>query len=93
MLQPLYMTYWPGMTAIQCNSQSHSLQANAAVQTQIDASLNLSSRNAPLYEACYWIINAIPNTFRDTAMIYIWANQLTNANMYIYAGSDRQNVT
>lgn len=26
-------------------------------------------------------------------MIYIWANQLTLSNMYIYAGSNRLNVT
>ena len=51
--QPLYMSYWPGMTATACNSVSHNLVATSEKSTQSNSNLNLASRNAQVYEACY----------------------------------------
>ena len=44
-------------------------------------------------EACYWIINAQPNTFHDTSEIYIYLNTSTTSTMTVYSGKDRRNVT
>jgi hypothetical protein len=87
------MSYWPGMTAAACNSASHNLMATSVITTQTNSNLNLASRNAPVYESCYWQIQAQPDTFRDTAMINIWVTSLSKANLYIYSGPDRHNAT
>lgn len=87
------MSYWPGMTATACNSESHNLVATSAVTTQTTSNLNLASRNAAVYESCYWQISAQPDTFRDTATLNIWVTLLNKADLYIYSGPDRHNAT
>lgn len=46
-----------------------------------------------MIESCYWVIKAKENTFKDESMIYIYLDSSTTANMFVYAGTDRRNVT
>ncbi len=44
-------------------------------------------------EACYWVIEPQPNTYKDSAMIYIYLDSATTANMFVFAGTDRRNAS
>lgn len=44
-------------------------------------------------ESCYYLINVEEDTWKDDAMIYIHLNRQINANLFVYQGSDRRNLT
>ena len=46
-----------------------------------------------MIEACYWVIQPQTDTYKDTAMIYIYLDSSTTANMFVFAGTDRRNAT
>ena len=58
--------------------------------------MNLTLGTRPfdtVIEACYWVINAQSDTYRDSSWLYIYLDRATTANMYVYAGTDRRNAS
>jgi hypothetical protein len=83
------------MTPTICNSTSTSLIATSEKNLQISNKIVIEERVASSYEACYWIIAAEDNKFRDDTSAYIELKleSLSNAVAYIYDGTDRGNAT
>lgn len=91
--KPLYYTYWPGMTPEVCGSTSHDLVASSALQSQVSDNLVLQGRSGSSFEACYWKITPEANTFTTSAYIDIYLDAISNANFYVYKGTDRRNAS
>merc|ERR1740139_1340864 len=85
------MTYWVGITPVQCNSTTHSLTATDNLQLKTARKMVIQPRLVTIYEACYWIITAPESS--DDSMIDVWVNKTNRGEFWIYAGKDRHNVT
>lgn len=93
MTLPLWSTYWPGVTETVCGS-SNQVTATSDLQT-ISSTPIITARNHDLtyVEACYWEIAPAYNDFFDDAFIWIYLDEATNVNLYVYSGTDRKNAT
>jgi hypothetical protein len=87
------MSYWPGVGEAQCGTANRELEATDVKQTITAASLTLANRNSDYYESCYYEIKPAANTYKDGSYIMIFVDSIVNANVYIYEGTHRRNVT
>ena len=93
--EPLYMSYWVGMTPEFCSVQSNSLiTATENLVTYEIPSINYKTR-APdtIVESCHYIIEADQDDWTIDSLIYIYLNATNTANMYVYEGSNRTNAS
>lgn len=96
MHQPLYNSYWPGMTAEKCGVQSRELPyATDSLQRGYIESLVYSTRKIKddYYESCWYQVPVEPDKWKDGSVLEIFLDAETTAEMYVYAGTDRRNVT
>ena len=92
MEQPLYMTYWVGMSSKICGIQN--LTATDSMQVVSASSLTLSARIFdPVIESCYWTIKTDTNKYHDSAQLYIYLDSSSTASMWVFAGTDRRNAS
>ena len=92
MEQPLYMTYWVGMSSKVCGIQE--LTATDAMQVVNASSLTLGARTFdPVIESCYWTIKTDTNKYHDSAQLYIYLDSSSTASMWVFAGTDRRNAS
>ena len=84
--EPLYRTFWVGMTPTVCGSESYELNADIAEQTLTADKMVIEERNQVKYEACHWIIGVEDNKYRDDTDAYIelMINSVEGADAYIY---------
>jgi len=95
MAQPIWMSYWVGMTPALCNVTSNTLTtASETIVEYTIKSMNLATR-APdtVVESCYYIIQVDQDLWQVDSYIYIYLNAFSTANMYVYAGNNRRNAT
>jgi hypothetical protein len=55
--------------------------------------MTIETRQADLYEACYWTIGVDDYSYMDGAYIELSLSSLDFANIYVYHGTDRKNLT
>ena len=93
--EPLYKTYWVGMTEAVCNTTSYDLTVETTRSVQIANNFVIDERDAEHYEACHWSVSVEKEKYRDDTEAYIEVviESLDNAIAFIYEGSDRHNVT
>ena len=93
--EPLYRTYWVGMTPKVCGSTSYELEADATYQVHKADSMVIQERAALTYEACHWVIGVEDNKYRDDTEAYIELRieEMTWVQAYIYEGTNRENAT
>ena len=84
--EPLYRTYWVGMTPSICNSKSHKLIADTTLNYHQADQMVIEQRTATTYEACHWIIGVEDYKYRDDTEAYIELRieEMTWVNAYIY---------
>ena len=49
--------------------------------------------DATYTEACYWLITAEQNQWREDSHIWVYFDESVNADLYVYAGNSRSNWT
>lgn len=92
---PLWSTYWP-LSSTVCGSSS--LIATETSQT-IENTPIITARTADSFgtekytEACYWEIKIEENKWQANSHIWIYFDESTNAELYVYAGTNRTNQT
>lgn len=87
------MTYWPGMTQEKCGSTLTAQTADENVQTITAFPLTIQERPySQSIEACYWTITVKTDEYKE-GLLYIWMTSSVNANMHVYQGPNRKNVT
>ena len=93
--EPIYKTYWVGMTPQICNSDSVDLTVDTFSQKQVAENMVLAQREDTDYEACYWILSVEEDKYRDDtgAYIEVFFDKLDKAEAFIYEGTDRRNFT
>ena len=93
--EPLYRTYWVGLTPLTCGAESNRLFADRSEQIHKANSMVIEERNSVKYEACHWVIGVEDNTFRDDTEAYleVLIENMQDADAYIYEGTSRSNVT
>lgn len=94
-LEPLYKTYWVGMTPEICGSSETSFTAEETKKEHIAEKFVIKERVATDYEACHWTISVDTDKYWDNTGAYIELQlyDLVNAEAYIYDGTSRHNVT
>jgi hypothetical protein len=52
----------------------------------------LKERLDTYYESCYYIFKGEPQLWKDGAVIKIWIDQVTDADVYMFLGNNRSNA-
>jgi len=95
MPQPIYMSYWVGMTPKLCGVENRNLIANGTLTKQVISSLVLKNPRGAIdtvVESCYYIISVDTSIWKD-GNILISLEASNNANMNVYIGKSRRNST
>jgi hypothetical protein len=95
MADPIYMSYWAGMTADKCGYETRKFKATEAVQTiKAPSLLYLNRKPSKVVESCYYLITADQSDlYRTSAELQIALETTSNAKMFVFAGTDRRNFT
>jgi len=94
---PLWSTYWPGAEDIK--SCGGALSATDDLQTMKSATPVITERSpdnkSGVYytEACIWTIDANTDDYFDDAFIFIYVDEITDVNLYLFSGTGRTNAT